>query len=288
MDKKYIEQNDVIERFVLSQLTAEELDQFLVYQMLHPEIQQEIQSMRQLINSIRHSSQNHAGSTAGKKNYLSPRSGIILVLILMLISIGTWLLLNQRYKGAETVENSPLLPPQDSLEMEPKDSLLSPSPSKNPNPNPPPPPDKSSEPTNKSTEKPVIAAADLQPNNFLEINIGSNLRSETVLEVTSPESGARFIVKDVLQELSFMGKLRLSPEEQSVPQLTLYLFTNKESDYLEFKPLFSHALNFSAQADGSYDFAIEKKTALPHGLYYFLIEDEVGKTYHTGKFFVLL
>ena len=82
MDKKYIEQHDIVERFILNQLSPEELDQFLVYQMLHPEVREEVQHMREMISSIRHSAKHQPEATTGKKNYVSARSGIILVLIL--------------------------------------------------------------------------------------------------------------------------------------------------------------------------------------------------------------
>ena len=53
MDQQYIKEHQVIERFVLNQLSEKELDEFLVYQMMHPEINSDIEEERGRMKSVR-------------------------------------------------------------------------------------------------------------------------------------------------------------------------------------------------------------------------------------------
>ena len=284
MDRSYIDQHNVIERFVLDQLTEEELDGFLVYQMMHPPIRKEVREMRQIVLAIR--------STSPSRRR-SPRWKISLAVILFFFLLGGLVIWSQTENkqvpdpiDQETeVIPSPEVPPKDSQAVEPAPMV------KPENPSPPvaqdiPAPDNASE--EKTTSPPVkddaaeaLYAANFVPNKYLEANLDVKYRgNELQIKLTEPAPEAHFELKDKTTNLHWSGTLE-NVEEPSIQKVRLLLFSNHEEDYLDYRPLFQEDLQFG----DSMQFTLQKNLELAPGLYYFIMEDpDSGKVYHTGKF----
>ena len=284
MDKHYIEEQNVIERFILNQLSPEELDDFLYHQLKHPEIRKEIEEMRQIVNSIRQIPNAKNIATPPKKN----RTYINLALALLLLipcALGVWFFAAKHSQSPTTPNKVTPNLPADSILTPSNDSII---PSALPGNLDTSTITKQPEQKKPTQKRPVIAEADLKPNDFLEVNIGTSVRSTTQMQITSPQPNEELPLNNGLVSLSFRGKMTLSENQQAPPDTQLLLFSNKEADYLEFRPIFTQELLYRPTKENlSFDFQFNKQLPLSFGLYYFLIEDDNGKNYYTGKFFVL-
>lgn len=277
MDRKYIDDHNVIERFILNQLTETELDNFLFYQLIHPEIKPEITEMKHLILGIR--SFKPTSSTKVIKKFPSK------ILILFLILVGLfcfWLFFPPQKTEPEQneISVSPAVDIPISIDSSNilKDTLTQPSFIE---PSPP-----LEQKGNSPAEKPAkpIASVDFSPNPQLEVLIGSAYRSSNAtFRVNQPEKASSFIAKNGI--IPFVLKGYLESNSKPINQsFKVFVFSNKEEEYLNFKPLFSQKLTFGEKNGQQIPFEILANLTLTPGLYYFLIEDEEANIYFVSKF----
>ena len=300
MDKRYIEQNNVTERFVLNQLTETELDEFLVYQMMNPGIQKEISKVRHLRNSVRGIS-NFSPDSGGNSRSDTSYRWIFPVLLLTILILGVFAVLNPNQNNTSSQQfdslsiepktnstENRIVPEEASSEFEKTESAeeISKEPAKT-----------QAQPSDKQQpkvkiEKSIppksrpIAAADLKPNPYFERNLGASggVRSNDSFEinVTSPILGDTVLVSENQFNIAIKG----ITDSETEPEVNLVLYSNKESDYINETPISSQKIQWKPGKEKGFGFESQVNQKLNPGLYYFSIENEM-QIYYIGKIWVL-
>ncbi len=261
MDRSTIDRDNIIERFVLGQLTDAELDTFLTYQLFHPEIKTEVEAVRVLVKSTR-------GPSSRQPVKWWQKTGFHLVLLLVALSIGvaTWRF--SRRPAEPAALPTPAAPPQQAIEpvapILPSDTLeTTPAP-----------------PANRQI------AADFRPNPRLESMLGpgqfrGNAEEQPVWVKTPPKEQT---CENANTSCRLNLNAQLRGDAERIKGFRWLLFTNKAADYTAFRPLRSGAFSLKTNPDQTVDIAAEPGLRLSPGLYYYLIEDEEsGAVYFTGK-----
>lgn len=288
MDKQYIKEHHVVERFVLNQLTEEEHNAFLVYQLMNPAVRKEVQEMRAIGKNFRTQKNLATVSKLAKaNNYKKWLLGLLAISIISFVLI--WQFPFSPSSEAPTTESTEIIPPsissEEKTETVPPENIAPAAPKKEtPKTNPP-----TKTPKQKLPKKPrPIAAADLAPNPMLETIIGLQYRgSDVEFEMQTPQKDFQVKSSNGRVALSFSGKL-ITDESEITDDFQLLLFSNKKVDFEEFKPLIAQEITLEKSAEGGFSFQLEAALVLNPGLYYYMIEDvNSGKPYVVERIFVV-
>lgn len=287
MDKKYINENEVIERYLLGKLSDDERQKFRVALLFDKELQQEVEDTRLLHQHIQ------LLKTKKYTNKKSPFKGwIIGILFLICIGVVFYFInknkINQQKNTPVVIENSqknidPIIkekinPTTDDLlnqeeEKEVKKELIIE-------------PFIPKKKEIKTKVSPPIAEAKTEENLYLEQFIDGNFRNNEVkIEVRSPKIEETLLLKNGQINLNIKGIVALDkmPEKN---QFFIRLFSNKKADFDDFKPLLSANPTIN-ESENKYELSFNALISLPKGSYYFIIEDnEIEDMIYVGKFLV--
>lgn len=253
--------DDTFERFVLGQMPDEELDAFLAYLTLHPEVQADITAARARILTLR-------GSML-----LPPKERVHLWvwLAVALVGLGLIVLFFMREKSGPSPKTPPIQPPKTS-----EKPLESPH------------PDIAQIPKTLKQSKPRKAkrlVAAYLPNKTLELQINSGLRgSEFQFQIVEPSS------KQVLKQKSGQVKFRLSGTLRAAvmepnTSFQVLIFDNQPTNLETRRYSAAFQIPLTEKGIGETEFQLEQNTKLPIGLFYFIIEEESSSDwYYVGKF----
>jgi len=142
-------------------------------------------------------------------------------------------------------------------------------------------------PTPKKKEPMPIAAADpidLVPNPLFEQMMTGVRGNDFDVKVNAPAENAKIIWKKEGSNLSFSGVIET--EETEIPTLNLLLFSNKKTDFEEWKFIKMEEIK-TEQSTSGFDFSTNLKLNSKKGLYYYLIENsDTEMPVSVGKFFL--
>ena len=298
MDRQYIQQHDIIERFVLNQLEDQELDAFLLYQMRHPEVQKEITAKREKIKAIR-----AAGRHGSGKSSLSKWLFFFLTLVVFTGMVWWWMQKTTPAadKGPIQETRESILPPKkktdpsiieldSNIQKEKRPLENKEGPIKNPplktkpkpedeKPKPPPP------------NQPI--AANFTPIQDLELMMDNTLRSEGYeLTIDQPKVRDTLILSrnsgpQSTATLHFSGSFKDASSDILSESFKLSVFSNDLQDFQNFQPVHTFTLKLS-EKDTGYLFSIKEKLDLNPGLYYWIIENETSGDLLTVRNFLAL
>lgn len=261
MDRPTIDRDNIIERFVLGQLTDAELDAFLTYQLFHPEIKTEVEALRAVAKTAR-------GLTPSRQVKWWQKRGILvgLPLLAVVLGVAVWQLAGRGRQ--HDASPAPAAPQQKNAE--------------------PPAPALPADTTETRPEPPTShqIAADFRPNPHLEALLGpgrfrGNADEQPAWVKTPPaeqqcENGATTC------RINLRGQLR--GDIEAIKQFRWLLFSNKPADFTALRPLQSGSFSTKNNPDQTIGIDAGISLRLAPGLYYYLIEDaESGATYFTGK-----
>lgn len=274
MDKKYIKNHNVIERYLLGQLEGEELDKFSLQLMRDSKLQEEVNANRLLYKTVWKSAR------AGGPSFLKKNRNRILWMSVLIFSMVALYLFLPKEPGLVEQSEIPEIPssseaatqkggelPASDLENSKIDNTQSPSVDKPQTP--PINPEKGlAEPR---TEKPKkVFAANFEENPLLE-----NLKSEMVrgenLKLLLNEYAVEISHATTGIELPFSGRIE-TDNNSTEPTIRLYIFDNKEANYKNFKPVWKKDLALE-KVEGGFQFSVKDKIIVDPGLYYVIFED---------------
>lgn len=128
--------------------------------------------------------------------------------------------------------------------------------------------------------RPIAGNFDTNPllENYFTPVRGANFK------VSFPARVARFSSQN--GQLFFQLKGSLETDVKQLEEvISLYIFSNKEEDYQEFRPIIKEKLVFEKQSnEKEFSFEWEKSLILNPGLYYYQIEGEDSGLLYVGKF----
>lgn len=284
MNRKYIEENDVIDRYLLHQLSEEELRDFSLEMMQDPSLQAEVEEARVVMKTLW---KTRRTKRAKKKFRWLPIVFIFSILLLGLL--GYTLFQSPKNFSIDQISNpeenmdSPELPTSEKRETKLQEQIET----ENENPPNDLPAKNTLEQQNPSKEKKAspkkAIAADFSPNTLLESWIGTGVRSnEYSFFLSKPVSDSKMNRVAGKVDFQVAGEVE-SPESEIVAYFQVHLFSNQEEDYKKFKSLYSWDLEFE-EKEGKFHFNIEENLELEPGLYYYLIRDEdTGMKHVVGK-----
>jgi len=118
--------------------------------------------------------------------------------------------------------------------------------------------------------KPAPATPDMTPNKTLENLMRGGLRgSASSFEINKQQ--ADVVLKQKLPvAVNLQGQLETSATIDN-SDLTVYLFSNKEADYINFQPVIQFNPELT-KLDKGYEVNLNKNVVLGPGLYYYLVE----------------
>ncbi|MBL7805940.1 MAG: hypothetical protein JNL02_19520 [Saprospiraceae bacterium] len=259
MDRPTIDRDNIIERFVLGQLTDAELDAFLTYQLFHPEIKTEVEALRAVAKTTR-------GLAPSRQVKWWQKRGIQIGLLLLTVVLGValWQLAG---RGRQH-DTSPAAPQQQNTEPP---TLITPGDTTETHPPPP------------SSRQ---IAADFRPNPHLEALLGPGRfrgnADEQPAWVKTPPAEQQCESAATMCRINLRGQLR--GDIEAIKQFRWLLFSNKPADFTALRPLQSGSFSTKNNPDQTIGIDAGISLRLAPGLYYYLIEDaESGATYFTGK-----
>lgn len=270
MNKENIEQENIIERYLLHQLEADEAQAFQLYLLEHPELQKEVAKMRITLRTIR--SQKPSLSTTSAQ-YKKWRIAIISIFIFT-IFVGFLFQYNRtkNLKPSSPSQNS--MPEQHiNLPIIPSSRVDTPTSLPIQEVSPPILKDKSSQP---------MAGLDLdnfRQNPDLEKYVGTSFRTSTNYQLTVSDTFTLDANETIILRLS--GNLELSPN-QNIPELWLRIFDNQPQNYLQFRPFLNEKIILKKTNTG-YEHSFLAKLQMTPGRYYILIEND-----KTGEYLTLV
>ena len=284
MDKNYIKDNEVIERYLLGQLSDDERQAFRVALLFDENLRQEVEDTRLLHQHIQQL------KTAKKQPKLKK---IIWWLIgsLLMISIATVAYFMNKNNFIQKQENTPetIETPQKTIKetTEPAtDDLpkIEETEEENQPEIEPFVPEKKGTTPKKSSQP--IAAADTKTHPYLDqFTTGGFRNNEVKITVNSPKLSEKLTAENGKINLNIKAILSLDkmPEKE---RFVVRLFSNKKADFDNFKPILSANPTIS-KSDDYYNLSFNAIVPLPKGLYYFIIEDnEIEDMIYVGKFLV--
>lgn len=284
MDAQYIKDNEVIERYLLGQLSDDERQAFRVALLFDENLRQEVEDTRLLHQQIQ---QLKSTTKPFSKKYVWWLIGSF-VIILTAISI---YFLNKNTterpqqnttpsienaqkndkKSNETNTDTITKIEKEEKEIQPKIQPFTPK-------------KKATKPT-----KPLqpIAAADSKTHPYLDqFTTGGFRNNEVKITVNSPKIGETLILENEKINLNLKGVLTLdkTPEKE---RFVVRLFSNKKADFDNFKPILSVNPTITKLENNDYQLSFNAVIPLPQGLYYFIIEDNaIEDMIYVGKFLV--
>lgn len=287
MDKQYIKDNEVIERYLLGQISDNERQEFRVALLFDESLRQEVEDTRLL--------HQHIQRLKMAKKQPKPKK-IIWWLIgsLLMISIATVAYFANKNKFVKKQENTPStieMPPktikkitesatdellkEEQIEEKKEENQLEIEPFV---------PEKKVTTPKKSS--PPIAAADTKTHPYLDQFVTGGFRNNQVkITVNSPKINEKLTAENGKINLNIKAVLSLdkTPEKE---RFVVRLFSNKKADFDNFKPILSDNPTIS-ESDNQYNLSFNAIVPLPKGLYYFIIEDnEKEDMIYVGKFLV--
>lgn len=267
MNRSTIERDHVIERFVLGRLPDDELDAFLAYQTLHPEIRAEVEAARVLVKSVR-----------GPAARADPPRKTRIKRWLPWVFAGLALAILGGLFWGNSAENHAAAPPAPRVVPRTVPSVA-----------PEPPAPGEPVPTAPPAKPHRLVAAQFRPNPRLEASLGvgqyRDNGDESLRWVQEPFRERAFVREKGAIHCSIEASVRAPASVAG--QVQCLIFSNSAADYEAFRPL--HTASFDVQEAGAGTFQLSFKAvlALKPGLYYYLIEDrESGSAYFIGKFTV--
>lgn len=282
------ERNDWIEAYLSGQLQGEALAQFEKALQTDATLAREVAVYREMYTALQPSQEDelNANLTLLGKKYVPAEPASKnhrywwIGAALALLTLGLWWLKTARpnkTSGKQVIENQ--IPPnrQDTLL---ENGLDTPPDSSKNNTLPPVAKDQRRSDTTNTAE---LLAANFEPNPALEALLNSDLRGQQYrFNVLHPTPNARLTYRNGQAELAVDGTLE-TPEASVSTPFRVLLFSNKQEDYRQFKPVLSEPLALEKTNLG-FRFSFDKSLRLPQGLYYLMIEDEdSGKSYFVIK-----
>lgn len=287
MDKQYIKDNEVIERYLLGQISDNERQEFRVALLFDESLRQEVEDTRLL--------HQHIQQLKMAKKQPKPKK-IIWWLIgsLLMISIATVAYFANKNNFVKKQENTPstIEMPQKTIKKttEPatdellKEEQIEEKKEENQLEIEPFVPEKKVTTPKKSS--PPIAAADTKTHPYLDQFVTGGFRNNQVkITVNSPKINEKLTAENGKINLNIKAVLSLdkTPEKE---RFVVRLFSNKKADFDNFKPILSDNPTIS-ESDNQYNLSFNAIVPLPKGLYYFIIEDnEKEDMIYVGKFLV--
>lgn len=286
MDKQYIKDNKLVERYLRQELTDEERQAFRVALLFDEGLQQEVEETRFLFQNLqRLKVPNEETKTAKPK----PWFGWLMGALAVVAFVGFVYLINR--SGDETKAKPSMEIPVESSKREtpiqaaPTQEVET-APEEEPTVQPAEPQEKSEKtsPRPKAPQSPQpIAKADTSVHPYLDQFTRGSLRSnESSLSIRSPKIGETLPSENEKIKLSVQGILSIdeAPERE---RFIIRLFSNKEADFYDFKPIFSIRPSFR-KSGNDYEMSSDTLVSLAAGLYYFTVEDkETEDMIYVGK-----
>lgn len=259
MDRFTIDRDNIIERFILGQLTDAELDAFLTYQLFHPEIKTEVDALRALVKSARPPKNAPSVKWWQKTGF---RTGLALAAVSAALVL--WYLATRHHRAvdqpAPAIQQqqpaAPLLPPADTAATQP------------------------GRPENRQI------AADFRPNPRLESMLGPGRfrgsAEEQPVWVKTPRPVQH--CSGGASDCHFRLNGSLHGAAATIKMFRWLLFSNKPADYTALRPLRTGSFSLQNNPDQTVGIDAQIGLRLSPGLYYYLIEDEEsGAIYFIGK-----
>lgn len=275
MDKDYIDRNNIIERYLLHQLTDEERHRFRTALLFDPKLREEVEHTRLLHRQIKASiARQQPRAWYQNRSYL----GLGLFALLM-AAVLIWLALPEpsapSSPSAPAIPKSTTAPPKQPAGQADDEQRTIPRTKR--------------QPATPTPEKPQPIAQlepSYAPHPYLDQFTDSyNRNSQSIASLTrTPDSLYRRGEDDSLL-FQLGGRLRV---EGAVPaeRFVVRIFSNKLEDFESFRPLYNLSPAISMD-EGEPTFSAAAKLQLQPGLYYYLLEDnEAEDLIYTGKFIV--
>ena len=249
-----------IEDYIFDRLGAEERAAFQFKIMKDKALKKEVETQRALQKIARSSSTAPPNTSSGMTKWF-------LFLAVVLIGALAFLLFNNKSNNGTVTASDNIEEPKQENKNEIKkeeqnaeskeQSLTEPEQS-----------EKSKEtiaPTIKIEPRPI---ADFSANDYLENFIGSSVRSNEIS--VDIEMADTFKKNNDQTEIKING----SVISKNKPELVVFMFSNKEKDYEDFKPLITADLNLikDQDTDNEFYFSLPVKVDFKPGLYYVIIE----------------
>ncbi|MDO8365981.1 MAG: hypothetical protein Q7T20_04225 [Saprospiraceae bacterium] len=249
---------ETIERFVLNQMPDDELDAFLTYLVLHPDIQADIDLCRERIKAVR-------GTTQTTKTY-SYRKWLWITAILTGL-VATWFFL------PETTTNSPVPTP--------------PAPVTNPSPavqKQEPFAQNSKIPDKPKNEYAKTLAAAYRPNQILEIQLNSTMRGAGIeFFIKTPAPNERLKLKAGKVGFQLSGTVK-QDKIDGLRAFRVLIFDNQQANVEAMRFITAYSLPLIDKGNGESHFQLTEKTKLALGLYYYIIIDDKDEWQFVGSF----
>ncbi len=296
MNKEIIQEKNIIERFVLNRLNEEELDEFLVYQMMHPDVQELIELKREEIKSVRALKD---GIPRPSKNMSGKRGFFLEILVIFtLIIAGIW------YFGKDSNTNEPAT--SDRTEAISNDSSIENTLKEKSTPLQEPKQEKPKTEKQKdktprikekndyipptTVEKPpenLPIAANFEPNPDIELFIGNHTRSAGFeFEMKRPITNDKLLFGGEQTTIPFEGVFKDMEAADTQEGFQIHLFSNDKDAFNNFEPLWTKTLELKTIEEG-FGFYLESSIVIPEGIYYWMVENTSGSSlYGVGKFTV--
>ncbi len=252
--------NDAIERFVLGQMPDEALDAFLAYVALHPEIQAEINVVRERIKTLRGLEQPTPTKPTQKRLWT-----FLIVLFCIGITTGFWFFW-QTPSSPEAIPSPtqtsppPAIPQQQPIAQTPQTL------------------------DNPKVEKPKSLAAAYRPNKFLDMQMSNQVRSDGLAcQILEPALDQVLSRQSGQVDFQLSGILK-TEEVVSGRTFRVLIFDNQQASVEGMRYLAAFELPLTTNKNGVHEFRLLKKTSLKPGLFYYIIEDSNGDWHHVGRF----
>ena len=283
--KRNTSNHDLIERYLLNQLSDQKMTEFRLRLMRDKELQAEVEAVRLLMKTVKSRSKMKVGKSGGNSELPPDSSNKTLLAVLAILIVGAlgFFLFNNLNSEtpASEVENNVVETPEISEGPVLSDEKPAEMPLSEETIETPPPPEKSVEtPAKPAPEKPVAAVVNYDPNPALEKYVGSRLRGneyEFFVELSEalPQKDNRIL-------FNISGKVETENSEID-DRIIIRLFTNKKEDYEESRPVRTWELSFKPDGE-DFRFSVNESVETNKGLYYFLIENpREGMFYFVGK-----
>lgn len=278
----------MVERYLLGQLSEEEIIQFHLQLIKDPELKTRLAEQEMIMKTLWKSGAKSAGLAKASPVWMWAAVAAVLIL-----GIGAFFFFANP-NNSNIQEKTPLVsePIQEAAEpvQIPSETQVDPSsiekkqlrktPKKQDAPVQP-------VPRKEPTETPPVIASAFKPNPYWENYVGSRTRSNSIsVTINKPEleSFSNLVNDTLLFECS--GQIQTLYDSLS-GNFKVYLFSNQLEDFEEFKPIKSWDLKPENEG-ATYSFHFRDSLTVVPGLYYYLLEEADSSIWHyVGKFSVI-
>jgi hypothetical protein len=249
--------DEAIERFVLNQMPDEELDAFLAYLTLHPEIQPDIDACRMRVKAIR-----GASLTPKTKNW---RKWAWLIAPLLGIGVAAWFFLPVKPAETPLPAPPPTIPPPAVQKQEPFAQA----------------PDIRVVPPK---EDPKRFAAAFRSNENLEMQLNSGLRSQGIeFNIETPTPKALLKIQSGKVRFNLSGTVK-QDKTAGLGTFRVLIFDNQQAHVEAMRFIAAYNLPLTAKGNMESRFQLAQKIKLTPGLYYYIIKDDKDEWQFVGSF----